>query len=30
VFGTKQRRQIVARLHRRVHSSHSSGTVAGE
>lgn len=29
VFGSKQRRQIVART-RRVHSSHSSGTVAGQ
>jgi uncharacterized protein YcbK (DUF882 family) len=29
VFGSKQRRMIVART-RRVHSSHSSGTVAGE
>ena len=30
VFGTKQRRQIVAQMHRRVHSSHSSGVVAGQ
>lgn len=29
VFGSKQRRQIVAHT-RRVHSSHSSGTVAGQ
>ena len=30
VFGSKQRRVIVAQMHRRVHSSHSSGAVAGE
>jgi uncharacterized protein YcbK (DUF882 family) len=30
VFGAKQRRTIVAQMHRRVHSSHSSGAVAGE
>ncbi len=30
VFGSKQRRQIVAQMHRRVRSSHSSGAVAGE
>jgi uncharacterized protein YcbK (DUF882 family) len=29
VFGSKQRRQIIAQT-RRVHSSHSSGTVAGQ
>ena len=29
VFGSKQRRTIVAQMHRRVHSSHSSGSVAG-
>ncbi|MGH9596079.1 MAG: DUF882 domain-containing protein [Edaphobacter sp.] len=29
VFGSRQRRQIIARMHRRVHSSHS-GTVAGQ
>jgi uncharacterized protein YcbK (DUF882 family) len=29
VFGSKQKRQIIART-RRVHSSHSSGTVAGQ
>ena len=30
VFGTKQRRTIIAQMHRRVHSSRSSGTVAGQ
>jgi uncharacterized protein YcbK (DUF882 family) len=30
VFGTKQKRTIVAQMHRRVHSSHSSGAVAGQ
>jgi hypothetical protein len=30
VFGAKQRRTIVAQMHRRVHSSHSSEAVAGE
>jgi uncharacterized protein YcbK (DUF882 family) len=30
VFGSKQRRTIVAQMHRRVHSSHSPGAVAGE
>ena len=30
VFGTKQKRTIVAQMHRRARSSHSSGTVAGQ
>jgi uncharacterized protein YcbK (DUF882 family) len=30
VFGAKQKRTIVAQMHRRAHSSHSSGAVAGQ